>query len=1135
MTMVGYLPDWAVRIGAAVDVVTAAGGEYALSGKNALVVAVLGLEGRAERRRVAMLLWPDSAEAQARNNLRTAVHRINQRAGFELVVGGDALALADVQVRRLEGSDAVLAALQQGGIRRCELLAEAGLDGEPGEELQAWLKQSRQRLRQRQLAGLAQALEQAQAQAQHAQAVSLAQACVQLDPLSEATHRQLMEVLAASGDRAAALSAYEDCKAWLKQELGVLPGLPTRTVQLRILQEQALGPRAQQHAPEPGGLTPLGGAAKYTLVEREAVLQAAQQALAQGVHVALAGEPGVGKTRLLRQLATLVKAEQVAVLAGARGEAYAALAQLLQELHPRHGVRVGVPEQIELARLAPMAFAEVTASQAPLSVPRLHAALRQWMRGLGQAGVKVLVIDDVHDADAASQAALGALLQGEDADGMPALVLAHRSGDIDAALEDALLAAQVRHRVRRMDVPRLTLTGVQALLRAMDLDAAQAPRLLQRTGGNPLFVIELAQATQATQATQAAHATQATQTTQAEGAADLQALLRRRVEGCSTAAQQLAAVAAVASDEFTVELASAVTGHGALALMPAWAELQQRGIFADHGLAHDLVGDALRSAMPLAIRRLMHRQVALHLQAQDQQGASVLRHWLAADDPDQALPHAVHQLHEAFTAGLNTHPLERELLALLQRASDAVLLRHLWVTAEVNFDFDEMSSAEFEEVSRLLQGLIERVRRLAREDRQLAWVAFEEARQCCYGQGNAKAAYDKMLGVIDRLAEHSVERALTAVEFMRYAIWVGAKGREAIVLGAAAELAGLADLPQLRRAGEMQRTSHAYFIDPVPPVLQVTRMLRAARRRGDLGQVLRSELDLGRMYAECNFAMHAMRHYGRAMRLSGPDGIDALTRYVPYANLARPATESGHYAVAWKVLRQQGDQMDRPEQHFEQGRLYLRLGMRCEARQALLTSYTIDPPAMTPLSFLRTKLLAELDQMEGHDPMVIWAKALEKMNPVETTARLAHLCRWQAARFSLSPAELADMAREYYKRWLQPVPTNSGPGLIEVAEALVAVGDPEGLKLAARVAWAARRGMSSMYVPAMLVRCARLLRAHDPREASALVHVARRWVQRAQAHVPPEAAESFTNNVPVNRLLLGDDEDAVYTETLAFG
>jgi hypothetical protein len=74
-----------------------------------------------------------------------------------------------------------------------------------------------------------------------------------------------------------------------------------------------------------------------------------------------------------------------------------------------------------------------------------------------------------------------------------------------------------------------------------------------------------------------------------------------------------------------------------------------------------------------------------------------------------------------------------------------------------------------------------------------------------------------------------------------------------------------------------------------------------------------------------------------------------------------------------------------------------------------------------------------------------------------------------------------------------------------------------------------------MYVPAMLVRCARVLRAHDPREAAALVHVARRWVRQAQAHVPPEAAESFANNVPVNRLLLGDDEDAVYTATLVFG
>lgn len=53
---------------------------------------------------------------------------------------------------------------------------------------------------------------------------------MQLDPLSEQAHRQLMDTLARCGDRAAALAAYEDCKALLRRELGVLPDALTRTV-----------------------------------------------------------------------------------------------------------------------------------------------------------------------------------------------------------------------------------------------------------------------------------------------------------------------------------------------------------------------------------------------------------------------------------------------------------------------------------------------------------------------------------------------------------------------------------------------------------------------------------------------------------------------------------------------------------------------------------------------------------------------------------------------------------------------------------------------------------------------------------------------------------------------------------------
>ena len=124
-----------------------------LKGNAAVVLAWVALEGHADRRRISAVLWPESEDRQARNNLRVLAHRINHRFGGELLVGAELLALDHSQAQvELHDAEAVLAALQTGGAARCELLAEAGLCDDAGEDLQAWLAGARQRLNQMQLA-----------------------------------------------------------------------------------------------------------------------------------------------------------------------------------------------------------------------------------------------------------------------------------------------------------------------------------------------------------------------------------------------------------------------------------------------------------------------------------------------------------------------------------------------------------------------------------------------------------------------------------------------------------------------------------------------------------------------------------------------------------------------------------------------------------------------------------------------------------------------------------------------------------------------------------------------------------------------------------------------------------------------
>ncbi len=1120
-----------IALGPRVHVVRPESNAFESNGKAALVLAMAALEGPVERRRVAMLLWPDSPERQARNNLRTLVYRLNLRFGAELLVGTDRVGiepgLASVL---LQDAEVLLAALESGGPQACELLAQAGIETHKSDALTEWVDRARQRLRRQQLAALSDALAAALAQARAPNAIALARACVQLDPLSEQGHRQLIETLAQCGDRAAALAAYEDCKALLRRQLGVLPDPLTRSVQLRILQDEArnepvpavAAARTAAPAGAPtAGLTPLGGAARYPMVEREAVLAEVQAAFAQGQHVALQGEAGVGKTRLLRQLAAYGNSahsqiEQVSIRPGSRDEPYAALAQVLQAVQPRRGARIGVPERVELARLAPLAFAEVMPSQAGLSAPRLHAALRHWFSRLGDAGVAQLVIDDVHYADSASQAAFAALLVSPE-DGphsAPALLLAHRTDEIDAVLIEALVAAQVRRQARSITLQRLSLQGVQALLQAMhsDQSEAQAARLLQRTGGNPLFVIELAEHGRE----------QAEQAGAGAAGANLDALLQSRLAMCSAAAQQLATVAAVAAADFSVELAAAVTGQPPLALMPAWSELQHRGLFVDNGLAHDLIRDAVMGALPAPIGRTLHRQVALHQEAQGLIGARVLRHRLAAEDYDHALPHAVHQLHANSAAGLPTMRAELGLLDLLRRVSDAVLLDNLWVTAEVHGDvYQDFVPIE---VWQVLKTLLDRVARSAGSRSGALWLAFEQSRQQFQVHKSVKAAYEVLCRAVESEPAQGLARAYSESQLAYYAYHLG---------GSMAEhgqrcwtaLADLPDDPRLRRLRRAADTLEAAYMSPVENIKAESRTMRQARRRGDLAVVFEARGQIARMHATVGNYATAHRHFDFIANTLMA-GIRDQDPYPSRVAAGFAAFNCGRFNAALQHFTLTQDSGFIPQRPLFLALLQRRLG---NVTQALAHANSIEAGELqrqfTSL-FLHAVIRADLDRECGQDPLPALRQALADMQQGGIGGAFLGMMAWEislrdnpAAERIVEGGTLLAALRAQGAGGSRIVRT-----LVEVAEARAEVGDPGSVGLALEAARLLRRGCTAftLYLPDGLVRCARLLSATDPAQAASLMHVAQRWVRQALAHVPDDARESFAA-VAVNRLLLADD------------
>src|SRR6478735_5229935 len=162
----------------------------------------------------------------------------------------------------------------------------------------------------------------------------------------------------------------------------------------------------------------------------------------------LVGEPGIGKTRLLSELASRADARRYLVLSGRAGELELdlpfwvfvdALDEFVHGLDPHRLESLDSDVQAELATVFPslagLATGRRTASQHERY--RSHRAVCVLLETLAQTQPVVLVLDDVHWADPASVELLGALLHRPPA--APVLLaLAMRARPVPARLSTAL-------------------------------------------------------------------------------------------------------------------------------------------------------------------------------------------------------------------------------------------------------------------------------------------------------------------------------------------------------------------------------------------------------------------------------------------------------------------------------------------------------------------------------------------------------------------------------------------------------------------------------------------------------------------------------------------------------------------------
>jgi DNA-binding SARP family transcriptional activator len=546
------------------------------------------------REEAVAALWPDKEPSSGANNLHRALYDLRQ------ILGGRAL---DIERGRLtldpgvwvdvDAFERAAAAGTREGLVEAVALYRGDLSPEGAEP---WLAQRRKELRERFAAAAAPLAREAAQLGDAGAAVPLLRRILEVDPLREEAHRDLMRLLALAGRRAEALRAFDACEGALRAA-GRPPSADTGALR-QAIQLGTVGP-AQERSTLDGARRAarrlLGTPEPPPVRGRNALLLLLEALVERGAGMlVLLGERGVGKTRLAIEGARFAQGRGATVLSASAGvwpgSPYGIFADLFRQEH-------GGPDPLA----APPG--------APSDVGRrsIHGAVIDELRALSAGRPLFLLLDDLHAADESSLNLVHDLAL-RAADLRLMLVATCRDDEVHAGrpIQTALAHLDVAGLARGVRLPRLSLAGTREQLADL-LGATPEDRFLSQvyraTDGSPFLVEEAALAHQEARAVPA----------------DPAVSLRARVARLGPRAETLLAAAAVVGRRFEFELVHPVSGLSAHDAVRTLEESLSARLVDEDGsgylFRHDLVREALYDALPPARRSALHAAVAAALEA----------------------------------------------------------------------------------------------------------------------------------------------------------------------------------------------------------------------------------------------------------------------------------------------------------------------------------------------------------------------------------------------------------------------------------------------------------------------------------------------------------------------------------------
>lgn len=458
-------------------------------------------------------------------------------------------------------------------------------------------------------------------------ALQYAHQLIDADPLAEAAHASLVQLLAAARRYPDAERHYCWARDLLRREVSIVPGGPlddaihrsrraqgtaAAALQVPAVEQAAVGQPAVGQPP----VERAGSAVAPVLIGRAAECAAIDEALTgtgRGVLLFFTGEPGIGKTTLLGRYAAGAAAAGRLVIRGRCFEAEMVRPYGLW-LDSLRGIPTDGIDDAIVAQAAPLLAARAVEGG---DRERLFEAAAALLQGLAARRPIALVLDDLQWIDESSAALLHFLVRTLVAEGAVQFAGAARPAEAydNPSARNLVQSLPDAAPMRRFDLAPLTQSEAIALLGATPLDAASAWR---QAGGNPLYLLELARAAQGAipgtvSRVASVAASSAAPSSASTVSSSIDRLIHHNLGSVDDESRELLAWAAAMGREVRPEALAAAAALPIGAVLTRLERLERHRLLIPTGqghfdFAHDLVRQALYRSLSPPRRIAIHRQ-----------------------------------------------------------------------------------------------------------------------------------------------------------------------------------------------------------------------------------------------------------------------------------------------------------------------------------------------------------------------------------------------------------------------------------------------------------------------------------------------------------------------------------------------